>query len=156
MNKQIAVVLRDQDLTLGKDIKQKLQEEVKILMKIEKGMNTKITHDQMVEKLCKSGADILKDLTPSRVHLLHMASKLCSEAGELMDAVGKLCYYNKPLDQDNVVEELGDMEFYMSGIRQCLTISRETILLNNMDKLSKRYEGFKYSDKAAKQRKDKL
>lgn len=119
-------------------------------------MNTKITHDQMVEKLCKSGEEILKDLTPSRVHLLHMSLKLCSEAGEIADAVGKVCFYNQEIDIDNIVEELGDMDFYESGLRQCLKITQEMVILKNMTKLAKRYEGFKYSDNAAKQRNDKL
>lgn len=118
--------------------------------------NTSINseHSKLVRKLCKPGVEILLSMDSKKMHLLHMASKLCSEAGELLDAVGKLCFYNKSLDTENVVEELGDMEFYMRGLRDQLLISRSQTLQHNIDKLNKRYaEG--YSDKAAHERADK-
>ena len=63
--------------------------------------------------------------------------------------------YNKELDIANVIEELGDLEFYMEGLRQCLRISREETLRENMVKLGKRYREAVYSDKAANERADK-
>lgn len=111
-------------------------------------------HAIMFRELCKSGDDILLAMSPSKMHLLHMASKLCSEAGELMDAVGKWCFYNKPLDVANVVEELGDIEFYLRGIREGVLVHRATVLQANVEKLRKRY-GNKYSDTAAHVRADK-
>lgn len=115
----------------------------------------KVNHSEMVTKLAKPGEAILATMTPHKMNLLHMSSKLCSEAGEAMDAVGKLCFYDKPLDVANVIEELGDMEFYMEGIRQALGIDRQTTLDANVAKLSARYEGLKYSNEAAIARKDK-
>lgn len=111
-------------------------------------------HQQLVVRLCKPGSDIIDSLTPDKAHIWHMASKLCSEAGELMDAIGKCVIYNQPLDMENVIEELGDCCFYMEGIRQCLEICPETPINHNIKKLTKRY-GEKYSDQAAKERKDK-
>lgn len=63
--------------------------------------------------------------------------------------------YRKELDRENVIEELGDLEFYLEGIRQGLGLTREECLEHNIRKLSKRYEGLKYSDKAAQDRADK-
>lgn len=116
--------------------------------------NLDLEHHKVVKLLCKPGAIILREMTPHRMHLLHMASKLCSEAGEIMDAVGKLCYYNKELDIENVKEELGDIEFYLRGIRDSLLIGRDETLKHNIDKLAKRYSKG-YSDKAAHERADK-
>lgn len=114
-----------------------------------------LDHKQLVKKLCKDGAVILKEMSPYQMDLLHPTSKLCSEAGELMDAVGKLCYYQKELDIENVVEELGDIEFYMERIRSVLGISRIQTLQHNIDKLNERYpQGF--SNKAAQERADKV
>src|SRR5882724_267616 len=113
-------------------------------------------HRDMVKMLAKPGHEILSEMSPDKMHLLHMVSKLCSEAGELMDAVGKNCYYNKPLDMNNILEELGDIEFYLEGFRNKLGIFRKETLEANYDKLSKRYEGLKYTDKAAHERKDKV
>ena len=109
----------------------------------------------MVAVLAKPGEDILDTLSPERVHLLHMAVGVAGEAGELLDAIKKHCFYNKPLDLNNVVEELGDLEFYMEGLRQGLSLLRQEILEYNMVKLSERYNGLRYSDQAAWERKDK-
>ena len=111
-------------------------------------------HHDLVQALCKPGALILQDMSPHKMHLLHMASKLASEAGELVDAIGKLCFYNKELDVENVKEELGDIEFYMRGLRDSLLIGRDETLKHNITKLNKRYSKG-YSDKAAHERADK-
>lgn len=109
----------------------------------------------MVELLVKPGELIKEQLTPDDAHILHMAVGISGEAGELLDAVKKKTIYQKPLDRNNVVEELGDLEFYMEGLRQSLGITRQETLRGNIKKLGKRYENFKYSDKAAHERADK-
>lgn len=113
------------------------------------------THPVMVNGLVKPGHVILAEMTPEKMHLLHMGSKLCSEAGELMDAIGKWCYYNQPLDHNNVREELGDIEFYLEGFRQGIGLIRHDCLEANIDKLMIRYPNFNYSDIAAQRRADK-
>lgn len=112
-------------------------------------------HAFMVERLQKPGHDILVSLTPERVELWHMASCIPSEGGELFDAVKKHILYNQPLDRANVIEELGDLEFYLQGVRQLLGITREETLRANIDKLGRRYPGNLYNDAAAQARLDK-
>lgn len=109
----------------------------------------------MVKVLAKPGKDIVESLTPEMAHALHMAVGVSGEAGELLDAVKKAAIYCKPVDITNVIEELGDLEFYMEGIRQGLGITREQTLEANIDKLSVRYSGLKYSNEAAINRADK-
>ena len=122
-------------------------------------MTDKIIHSEMVTDLAKPGADILATLTPEKAHLLHMAIGISGEAGELLDAIKKYVIYNKELDVENVVEELGDLEFYIEGLRQGVNLDREHTLEKNIDKLARgpksRYKGGKYSDKAAQERADK-
>lgn len=108
----------------------------------------------MVRALVKPGAAIVDSLTPENAHLAHMGMGISGEAGELLDAIKKAVIYNKPLDRVNVVEELGDLEFYMQGLRDALGITREEVLEANIAKLGKRY-GESYSDKAAQERADK-
>lgn len=116
------------------------------------------------------------DFNPDTAHALHMAVGIAGEVGELLDAVKKVVIYNKPIDMENVVEELGDIEFYLTGlellpetfngvvnIRQNLSaiyymlkLSRGHVLEANMSKLHKRYENAVYSDKAAMERADKV
>lgn len=109
----------------------------------------------MVGVLAKPGDEILQSLSPLDCHLWHMASCIPGEAGELFDAIKKSIIYRKPLDRANVIEELGDLEFYMEGLRQGLDITREETISANVAKLSKRYADLTYSDKAAQERKDK-
>jgi len=117
-------------------------------------------HHEMVLKLAKPGADIIASMTPENAHLWHMASALMAEAGELFDAVKKKVIYNKgEIDIANCIEELGDMEFYMAGVRSGLGITRASTLHSNIEKLLKgknaRYASGTYSDKAAQDRADK-
>lgn len=113
-------------------------------------------HAQLVRDLAKPGEKIVESLTAAQAHLLHMAVGVSGEAGELIDAVKKATIYNKSLDITNVIEELGDLEFYMQGLRDALGISREATLVANCDKLAKRFSIGKYTDKQAQERADKV
>lgn len=115
-----------------------------------------INHSDMVRALCKDGHVIAEEITPSDAHSIHMAVGISGEAGELLDAVKKAVIYRKPLDRENVVEELGDIEFYLEGLRQGLGITREQTLDANIAKLGERYKGFEYTDQQAHDRADKV
>ena len=112
-----------------------------------------MTYNEFVAALIKPGKDII--ITPESANLLHMAVGISGEAGELLDAIKKHVVYNKPLDLENAIEELGDLEFYMEGLRQAIKTTRETIIAGNQAKLSKRYNKLTYTDQDAQERKDK-
>jgi NTP pyrophosphatase (non-canonical NTP hydrolase) len=112
-------------------------------------------HGKMVKALVKPGEAIIASLTPEKADALHMAVGVAGESGELLDAIKKYVIYNKDVDLENVIEELGDLEFYMEGLRQRLGITRQETLAANIVKLSKRYKAATYSDKAAQERADK-
>jgi NTP pyrophosphatase (non-canonical NTP hydrolase) len=114
-----------------------------------------IKHDEMVQALVKPGADIVAQMTSEKAHLLHMALGVAGEAGELADQLKRHTIYNKPIDRDNVIEELGDLEFFVEGIRAELGISREEVLEANIRKLSARYHQGRFSDAQAQARADK-
>jgi len=114
-----------------------------------------IHYPDLVAALVKPGEQIKESLTASDAHLIHMTMGICGEAGELLDAIKKATIYRKPLDLENVLEELGDIEFYLEGIRAALRITREACLTHNINKLSVRYKSLSYSDKAAQDREDK-
>jgi len=117
--------------------------------------NMKINHADMVATLAKPGSVIAQEMTASDAHIMHMAIGISGEAGELLDAVKKGFIYQKPYDTKNVIEELGDLEFYLEGFRQGFGITREETQEANIEKLGKRYENFKYSDQQAQERADK-
>lgn len=131
-------------------------------------------------------ADILNHATLDSIfssdestHLWHMAVGIAGEAGELLDVIKKICIYNKPVTDElraNIVEELGDIHFYVTGYEQgepleprlkrflvaelniiydAFEISTADVEAANIAKLGKRYEGLRYSDAAAIARADK-
>lgn len=86
--------------------------------------------------------------------LLHASVGIAGEAGEILDAVKKTWVYGKPLDRENLIEELGDIEFYAQALRSLIGVSREDVIAANMAKLRKRYpQG--YTDQHAIARLDK-
>lgn len=115
-----------------------------------------VKHTAMVKALKKNPTNILHSLDSSKCDLLHMGIGIVGEAGELIDAIKKHVMYNKPLDRENVVEELGDIEFYLQGLYQSLNISRAECLAANIGKLAVRYSEGAFSDKQAATRADKL
>lgn len=114
-----------------------------------------MTHPQLVAALVKPGEQIKNEITAKEAHELHMIMGLSGEVGELLDAVKKAIIYRKSFDRENAVEELGDIEFYLEGLRSSLGISREETLEANTTKLLKRYSSLSYSNEQANQRADK-
>ena len=55
---------------------------------------------------------------------------------------------------DNVIEELGDADFYKQGILNAIDVTQEEVTAKNMAKLKKRY-GDGYTDGKAQARADK-
>ena len=83
-----------------------------------------------------------------------MSMGILGEAAEVMAVIQDHIEKEEPLDVDNLIEELGDIEFYLEGLRQAIGVSRREILDTNIVKLRKRYESG-YSDQAAQNRADK-
>lgn len=119
----------------------------------------KIKYSEFVHTLRKDPVVLLSEKTPVKIDMDHAVFGICGEAGEIADAVKKHTIYNQPFDKarrDHLVEELGDMEFYLEQLRAVCVISREECIKANIEKLHVRYNGLKYSDKAAEVRADKL
>lgn len=85
----------------------------------------------------------------------HAAKGVAGESGELVDAIKRYTVYEKPLDRKNVIEELGDLRFYMTALQLLLDISEEEVLQANLDKLAQRYPAGIYTNEHAQQRLDK-
>lgn len=118
-------------------------------------MSIETYYAEFVATLVKPGEEIDQQMTPRTAHLLHMALGICGEAGELADAIKKATIYGKPLDLENVKEELGDLEWFMEALRQSLDITRQDTIAGNITKLRKRYWQSKFSNEQAAARADK-
>lgn len=107
-----------------------------------------------VESRLKDGGAILKDMTPEKADLIHLAMLISGEAGEILDAIKKHVIYNKPLDIENLDEECGDILFGITALLSRIGRSEDGCKSRNVEKLMKRY-ATGYSDRAAQERADK-
>lgn len=82
------------------------------------------------------------------VRLLHAMIGLCTEGGEIQDQIKKHIFYGKDIDKVNLVEELGDLMWYVAIAADTLGVSLEEIMERNNAKLEARY-GKVFTEQAA-------
>lgn len=80
--------------------------------------------------------------------LIHAALGLSTEANEFADQLKKHLIYGKELDKTNLIEELGDICWFLALACDELGVSFEKIQEINIAKLKARY-GEKYTDEKA-------
>lgn len=71
--------------------------------------------------------------------LLVQTLGLCGEAGEVADLVKKDAWHGKPLSDDVLAEELGDVLWYLADIARARGLSLTAIAEGNIAKLARRY-----------------
>jgi len=81
----------------------------------------------------------------------HAAMGIATESGELMDAIKKAKIYGRDLDKTNLIEELGDLMWYIAILTDDLGTSFEEVWDKNIKKLKARYPE-KYTDEKAHNR----
>lgn len=69
----------------------------------------------------------------------NMCLGLGGEIGEVLDIFKKYFYQGHSLDIKNVIDEMGDIMFYMANLCNILEIDLEIILDYNYNKLLNRY-----------------
>lgn len=118
-------------------------------------VNFQEDHTDLVARLKKDDHQMYLELQPGDCDVAHMILGVGAESGELMTAAKSYLFYRKPLDRVNVIEEMGDLEFYLEGLRQRWKISRDEVLAANIEKLNRRFVEGVFSNAEAIERKDK-
>lgn len=78
------------------------------------------------------------------LELIHAALGLVGEAGEFADLVKKLAFKEgKVYDRDKLIDELGDVWYYLVVLTSVLDISVDELAKLNRDKLSGGKHGWK-------------
>jgi len=113
-----------------------------------------MTPDEYIKNVVKTESvdfDAIADRlsNPHLIRLLHGAIGMATEAGELLDQLKKHIFYGKELDEINLVEELGDSDWYKGIIVDELQTSFEHIWKLNIEKLKKRYGNKKFAETKA-------
>jgi len=91
---------------------------------------------------------------PELSHVVIAALKLNSESGELADSLVKHLCYGQLLDRENILEECGDLLWYIALILEKLDYNMENCMKDNIEKLKIRYPE-KFTEEHAKLRLDK-
>lgn len=75
--------------------------------------------------------------------LINGVMGLCGESGEVMDLVKKHLYQGHELDGERLVEELGDVMWYIAEVANYLGMDLGEVAYRNIEKLKRRYpDGF--------------
>ena len=83
-----------------------------------------------------------KDI-PQKELIVNAALGLSGEVGEVNDLLKKHMFQGHELHKDDLINELGDIAWYLAEAAAALNVSLEEILKRNIEKLKKRYpEGF--------------
>ena len=82
-------------------------------------------------------------LDKDELFILNGALGLAGESGEVADLVKKWLFQGHKLEKDKVIEELGDVAWYLAIAAEAFDTTLGEVLQRNVDKLAKRYpEGF--------------
>lgn len=101
--------------------------------------------DEDYENFCKSKwrnplAQVTAEFSERyQIDCVIAALGLGGEAGEVQELVKKFEVHGRLTDVDRLIEELGDVEYYLARLRSLYGISREEILEANVTKLDARY-----------------
>jgi len=71
--------------------------------------------------------------------LINSVMGLCGESGEVIEIVKKWLVKKDQLNRDRMIEELGDVAWYIAEAATALGVSLESILQANIGKLKNRY-----------------
>ena len=80
---------------------------------------------------------------PERERLLVQTLGLCGEAGEVADLVKKDAWHGRPLTDERLCDELGDVLWYLATLSTELGLDLEAIAAGNLAKLAARKEAGK-------------
>jgi len=93
------------------------------------------------------------ELTPDLA--LTYAASIAVHGSQVLDSIKKCAIYNKELDKELLTNQLNALAVSMVTLGYMFGLERQECLNANILKLSKRYNGLAYSDKAAQDRADK-
>lgn len=71
--------------------------------------------------------------------LLHGAIGCCTESGELLDVIKKSLFYKRGIVEWRLIEEIGDIFWYLGLMCDELGITFEKVMDMNIKKLKERY-----------------
>lgn len=110
--------------------------------------------ESFFDHIMHTGSDKIdtKKITSSNIRILHACLGLVSEGAEMTECLKKSLVTGSPLDEINIVEEAGDILWYLAIIANVFGISFKEMMDKNIRKLAKRYGEEKFSSERALKR----
>lgn len=102
----------------------------------------KISQEERREAACATEAPITPELLErlqKQARLVHAFMGMMTEIGEFTDMLKKHIFYNKPLDEVNLKEEIADLDWYVQIACSCLSTTLSEIQATNIKKLRARF-----------------
>lgn len=127
ISKRILIYGEDENSKKIQDIKAKMKNLLEVI-------DSGIIHDDVIS-------------STEFAELFHCIIGVSSESGELAEALTRQMY-GQPLDKVNMIEEIGDVCWYLVHLASYCCGSLKQAMILNIKKLLKRYRGG-YSDKKA-------
>ena len=93
-------------------------------------------------------------LGAAQQNIIHAHFGMSTETGEIGDAIKTHFIYGQDLDRSNIVEECGDLMWYIALMLTACGYSMEECMRSNIYKLKLRYPE-KFTEQDALERKDK-
>lgn len=77
--------------------------------------------------------------------MIHAAMGISGEGGEVADIVKKLAFAGRKLDRAHLIEELGDVMWYMNLMVDAIGTTWERVMEANINKLETRFPDKKFN-----------
>lgn len=85
----------------------------------------------------------MRTATLASTNLVNSALGMSAEAGEFADVLKKHLYHGHPMGTEQMIEEAGDVLWYVALAAKALGVTLEGLAQHNIKKLEKRYpDGF--------------
>lgn len=108
-----------------------------------------MNNTEYMRKAMRTAGNLTKD-----EKLLNAALGLCGESGEFADHIKKHTFQGHNLDENYLINELGDIYWYLALAANALGYTISEIMTININKLQKRYPGKGFDSERSINRKD--
>lgn len=74
-----------------------------------------------------------------RENLTNACLGVAGEAGEVVDLVKKVFFHDRPFNRAELINEMGDVYWYLEYLCAVLEVDREEVMRKNIEKLNRRH-----------------
>lgn len=106
-------------------------------------MGKKVTANEYQQKCLRTNSVNTKEDM-----IINGVMGLCGESGEVIDIIKKWYYQGHNLEEKKVIDEVGDVLWYVCSILSGLNVTLEETMEHNIEKLKQRYPNGFDSDKS--------